>query len=211
MEFLLVYSISLIGLFFLIFNTFLFVTNKKVKRQVPKIFLYYLVLLSITEISCNLIGILKPNSNLFISHFYFGFQFICLSILYHKLIDNKLFKKAIVVIGVVQIVYLLSTYISNTDLFWTFHTYEIVSTSIILIIYILFFLIKNVDLDYKYFNFSIGLFLYLSSSIAIFLSGNLELVLCTQPYIDIWVLNSICYILFQLMVYREYLYLKKLD
>ena len=51
--------------------------------------------------------------------------------------------------------------------------------------------------------------LYLSCSIAIFLSGNLELVLIEKPYIDIWVFNSIFYIVFQIFIFREYLFLKR--
>ncbi len=66
---------------------------------------------------------------------------------------------------VLQTTYLLVTYLTNNDLFWVFNTYEIVSTSIILIAYSLYFIFLNLELKHKYFNFSIGLILYLSSAV----------------------------------------------
>lgn len=209
MNFLLVYSISIIGLIFLIINAFLFNTNKKVSKKVSKVFLWYLILLSVIEFSCNAIGILKPNANFFISHFYFGFQFVFVSLLYYKLIRNVLIRKLIATIAIVELGYLLSFYVINPEKFWVFNTYEIISTSVILVIYALYFLFVNLELQHKYFNFSIGLILYLTCSITIFLSGHLELVLCEEPYIDIWVFNSLFYIVFQIFVYREYLFVKR--
>jgi hypothetical protein len=48
----------------------------------------------------------------------------------------------------------------------------------------------------------------LCSSI-IFMSGNLELVFFYEPYIDIWVFNSILYIIYQLLVFKEWKTLTK--
>jgi len=168
-----------------------------------------LLLLSIIETSCNIIGFLKPNANLFISHFYFVFQFTCLSCLYYQLFKDKIIKSIIVCVYIVQLLVLIWTYYSDFQLFWNFNVYEIVSCSVILVIYAVLFLLKNLEKEHMYFNFSIGLILYLSCSIAIFLSGNLELVLYENPYIDIWVFNSLFYIIFQFFVYREYLFVKK--
>lgn len=211
MKFLLVFSISLVGLLFLFVNVFVFFTNKKIQKNVSKVFLGYLLSLAIIETFCHVIGILSPNSNLFLSHIYFGFQFVFVSILYYKLIDNYLIKKAIVTIGTLQILYLSYTYLTDTELFWKFNTYEIVSSSVFLILYTVIYVFKNLESQHKYYNFSIGLFFYLMTSITIFLSGHLELVLLEDPYIDIWVFNSLFYILFQYFIYREYLFLKKME
>lgn len=200
--------INLCGLLFLLINTYLFTKNKQVRNSVSKIFILYLVMLSIIEISCNIIGTLNPNSNFFLSHLYFGFQFVLLSILYYNLILNKIFKKNIIVITIIQSIYLIGFYIINKEAFWNFNTYEIISTSFILIFYAQYFLFQNIEKTHKYFNFSIGLTIYLSCSIAIFLSGSLDLVLCEEPYIDIWVFNSIFYIVFQYFIYKEYLFVK---
>lgn len=208
MKFLLVYSVSFIGLFFLIFNAIIFNTDKIVRKKVSKIFLWYLISAAIIEFSCNAVGILFPNFNLFISHLYFGFQLIFLSALFYHLISNKLMRKLIVLIAIAQLSYLSYMYLNKPELFWTFNTYEIVSTSFILIVYAVYFIFNNMELIHKYYNFSIGLILYLSCSIAIFLSGKLELVICEKPYIDIWIFNSLFFILFQYFIFREYLFVK---
>lgn len=211
MKFLLVFSISLVGLLFLVVNVVLFFSNKKVRKKIANVFLVYLLTLVIIEVFCHAIGFLSPNSNLFLSHIYFGFQFVFVSILYYKLIGNYLVKKAIVAIGILQVLYLSYTYLTDTELFWGFNTYEIVSSSVFLILYAVLYVFKNLELEHKYYNFSVGLFFYLMTSITIFLSGQLELVLLQDPYIDIWVFNSLFYILFQYFIFREYLFFKKMD
>ena len=95
-------------------------------------------------------------------------------------------------------------YVSNPSLFWKFNEYEIIATSLILVFYALYFIYKEIDKVHYYYNFSIGLILYLLCSISIFLYGNLELVLIEDPYIDIWIFNTIFYIVFQFMIFREY-------
>jgi hypothetical protein len=95
-------------------------------------------------------------------------------------------------------------YFSDPSLFWKFNEYEIIATSFILVFYALYFIYKEINKIHYYYNFSIGLVLYLLCSITIFLSGNLELVLIEDPYIDIWIFNTIFYILFQFMIFREY-------
>ncbi|WP_048331041.1 hypothetical protein [Bizionia psychrotolerans] len=209
MDVLYVFLFSLVGLFFLLFNTILFVTDSAVNKKVFKVFLVYLISLLIIEITCHIIGYLYPNLNLFISHFYFIFQFTFLSILFHKLFKEKIIKQIIVSVFIVQILILAYIYYLNPELFWSFNIYEIVSTSFILVVYALLFIIKNFEKQHNYFNFSLGLILYLCCSITIFLSGNFDLVLFRDPYIDIWVFNSLFYIIFQYMIYREYLFFKK--
>lgn len=198
------FLISLIGLFFLAFNTVIFIKNKTVRKKVSNIFIFYLIALLVTEICCHCIGYLKPNSNFFLSHFYFNFQFIFLSVLYFTLFKSKKVKKAIIFIGLCELCIIGSTYFVKPALFWEFNTVEIISTSTVLIGIALLFIYKNFERVHDYFNFSIGLIMYLMCSIFIFLSGNTELVFMEEPYLDIWVLNSVFYIFFQFMIYKEY-------
>ncbi|WP_188467060.1 hypothetical protein [Bizionia arctica] len=118
-------------------------------------------------------------------------------------------KKAILVILVLQLLILSWIYFSDFQLFWDFNLYEIVSCSSILVLYALLFIFRNFEKEHKYFNFSVGLILYLICSVSIFTSGNMELVLWEEPFVDIWIFNSIFYILFQYMIYREYKFLTK--
>ena len=204
MDYLFSFSISALGLLFLVINMLLFIKNKAIHKKVSKIFLSYLVALTFIEILCHIIGFLSPNSNQFISHFYFIFQFVFLSLLYYQLLDNKMIKRSILLILGLQSIILFSIYASNFQLFWEFNIYEIVSCSSILVIYALLFIFQNFEKEHKYFNFSVGLILYLICSISIFTSGNMEMVLWEKPFIDIWIFNSIFYILFQYLIFREY-------
>lgn len=202
------FSLSLVGLFFLICNTILFFTYKKVREKTKKIFLWYLFSLCIVEITCHVIGFLSFGNNFFISHFYFYFQLIFISLLYKDLIPNQIIKKIILIVLVLQTIILAGMYFNNPNSFWQFNVYEIISISLILIIYALYYIFSNLSTEHNYFNYSIGLVLYLACSITIFSSGNLELVLCKEPFIDIWIFNVIFYIIFQIFILKEFLSLK---
>lgn len=205
---LIVFSLSLVGLFFLICNTILFFSNKNVREKTKKLFLWYLFSLCVVEITCHIIGFLSFGNNFFISHFYFYFQLIFISLLYKDLIANQTIKKIILIVLVLQTLILAGMYFKNPNSFWEFNVYEIISISLILIIYALYYIFSNLSTEHNYFNFSIGLVLYLACSITIFSSGNLELVLCKEPFIDIWIFNIIFYLIFQIFILKEFLYLQ---
>lgn len=202
------FSLSLSGLFFLILNTFLFFKNKQVHEKTEKTFLWYLFSLCVVEIICHLIGFLYFGQNFFVSHFYFYFQLLFLSILFKKLISNTILKKVIWTVLIAQTVILASMYLKDPNSFWNFNNYEIISISIILILYALYYIFSNLSTEHRYFNFSIGLILYFACSVTIFSVGNLELVLCEDPFIDVWIFNIIFYIIFQIFIFKEYLFLK---
>ncbi len=209
------FAVSFIGLFFLYINTVLFLKDKTVNKKVAKVFLLYLFTLAIVETICNSIGVfsyllelLKPEANFFVSHFYFGFQFIFLSYLFYILIDSKRIKKIILTVFCVEMLLLLYSYISEPAIFWAFNTFEIISTSLILATFAFTYIFLNLEKEHEYFNFCIGLIMYLMCSMAIFMSGNTELVFLTEPYIDIWVLNSVFYIVFQYKIFSEYKFFK---
>jgi hypothetical protein len=200
----LVFSVSLVGLFFLIINSFLFAKKLVGKDNLYRTLTLYLITLSVVEIFCNVIGILKPNSNLFISHFYFNFQFLFLSFFFYKLFKNKLLKKAIIITIFVFWIILFRQYYFNTALFWQFNLFEILAISFILISYSLIHLYNTLGEEKKYFYFAIGLVMYLLCSSIIFMSGNLELVFYNDPYIDIWIFNSLFYIVYQCFIFKEW-------
>ncbi|MFV0566293.1 MAG: hypothetical protein ACK5NB_10735 [Flavobacteriaceae bacterium] len=211
------FIISFIGIGFLYANTALFFKDNSVQKKVSKVFIVYLLALSVIETVCHgiglfsyIFGMLRLDANFFVSHLYFIFQFVFLSYLFYGIIKNKRIKNTIVIVFFVEMVLLAFSYISNPGLFWQFNTFEIVSTSFVLITYAFTFIFLNIDKVHKYFNFCIGLILYLLCSASIFMSGNTDLVLFSNAYIyiDIWVLNSIFYIVFQYKIYQEYRFLK---
>jgi hypothetical protein len=204
----LVFSISLVGLLLLIMNSILFLSRLSGKGKLYLTLTIYLIALSVVETFCNIMGFLNPNSNLFLSHFYFNFQFLFLSFFYYKLFKTKILKKLVGVTFIVVWIVLAVQYYLNPALFWQFNLPEILSISFILIIYSLIHLYNSLGEEKRYFYFAIGLIMYLLCSSIIFMSGNLELVFWQDPYIDIWIFNSLLYIVYQLLIFKEWKLLK---
>lgn len=98
-------------------------------------------------------------------------------------------------------------YLNNLDLFWQFNLFEIAFISFVTIGYTLIHLYKNLGEAKNYFYFTIGVSTYMLTSCIIFLSGNIELVFFEEPYIDIWVFNSLFFIAYQYLIFKEWRYL----
>lgn len=207
---LLSFIISIVGLLFLFVNSLLFLKTRKGKRITYQYLTFYLAILFIVELACNIIGILKPNSNFFLSHYYFIIQFIVLSLFFYQIFDNKKLKNFIffnlIVVGFI----LAYQYYNNPKLYWEFNVLEIGLTSSLLVVYCIIHFYRHLKFSFDYFYFCFGLTFYLTSSMLIFLSGNTTLVFFEEPfYCDIWVFNSLFYILYQYLIFKEWKYLNK--
>lgn len=212
-EFLLGFAISLIGLFFLFFNSISsLIIRKKVKLMTFNFFSTYLLIMAIIELFCHVLGVLKPGSNIFISHFYFNFQFLIISIFFLQLFKkNTRVKNWILRIMILVFLIVAFSFALNKELFWKFNLVEIGATTLALVGFIAYYFYDTMEHDVEDFhNFFGGLIVYLLSSSLIFLTGNEELVIIKDPYyIDIWVFNSLFYITFQFFVFREIQYFRK--
>lgn len=203
-------SISIIGLLFLLVNAIIFYSTKKGKESAYQFLTFYLILLFLIEVLCHYIGITKPNSNFFLSHYYFNAQFILLSCFFYHLFEEK-WMKMIVRVNVVLIFLILGfQYTINTELYWKFNPLEIGLTSSILLAYCCFHFYKHLKSSYKYFYFCLGIVFYLSCSMFIFLTGNTSMVFFKEPfYFDIWLFNSLFYLFFQYLIYKEWVFLNR--
>lgn len=200
------FIISLVGLFFLLFNAIKFYSTCKNRDVLYRILTTYLILLFCVELFCNIIGFLYPGANFFLSHYYFIFQFITLSLFFYKSFSNKILKRIVVTVFTFVLLFLSVQYYTTPSIYWKFNLIEIAITSIPLLFYALYFIIsnlKNVKHDYSY--FCNGLAVYLASSASIFLSGNTDSVIFTEPFVlDFWFFNSLFYILYQFLIYKEW-------
>ncbi|WP_148868240.1 hypothetical protein [Tenacibaculum adriaticum] len=181
----------------------------KKRNKLYKTVTAYLVILFFVELLCNLIGYLKPGENSFLSHFYFNSQFLLLSIFFRELFIDITLKKIVIVSYVTITLLITAGYVLNPKIFWQFNLFEIVSTSALLVIYGFIHLFNTLNNKKEYFYFSIGLILYLICSSLIFMSGNYQLVFIEDPYIDIWIFNTFFYILFQFLIFKEWLFINK--
>lgn len=203
------FSISLIGLLFLLINAILFFYSRKGKDKVYLYLMLYLMIQFVVELCCNIIGILYPNENFFLSHYYFIIQFILLSFFFSNVLLNLFLKKLVYVNLILVLLSLGFQYAETPSLYWKFNNYEIGVTSLLLIFYSIIYFYENISNTYIYHYFCMGLTFYLTSSCLIFLTGNTQLVFSTEPvYLDIWIFNSLFFILFQILIFKEWKILK---
>ena len=205
------FLVSLVGLFFLLVNSILFCKTRKNKNAHYYILMVYLIGLFVNELLCNIIGFYAPGSNFFLSHYYFIFQFIILSIFFRGLFSNAILKKAILILLILVLILLAIQYSRTPELYWQFNLFEIGVTSALLVLYALIYLTQNFEnVKSNYMYFSNGLIIYLVSSSTIFLSGNSDSVIFTEPFLlDFWFFNSLFYILYQFLIFREWKILNK--
>lgn len=102
-------------------------------------------------------------------------------------------------------------YFLRPQLFWEFNLFEISYISFAIIGYTLIHIYNNLGENKKYFYFTIGLSTYMLSSSLIFLTGNIELVFYENPYIDIWVFNSLFFIVYQILIFKEWRYIRQVN
>ncbi|KAF2327235.1 hypothetical protein [Flavobacterium daemonense] len=115
-------------------------------------------------------------------------------------------KRIMVIVFVSVLLFLGYQYYSKPSLYWGFNLVEIAITSIPLLFYAVYFIISNFKKHkHNYFYFCNGLIIYVTSSAGIFLSGNSDSVIFTEPFLlDFWFFNSLFYILYQFMIYKEW-------
>lgn len=207
--FFLAFSISAFGLFLLLINTVLFLLTRKhfKNNKLYNALLLYLVIYFLIELTCNTLGFLQPNSNIFVSHFAFNLQYLILSMFFYKLFKTSAMKKLIVVLFILFFIANTIYYSSDFSLFWQFNLFEIAFISFVTIAFTLIHLYESLGEEKKYFYFTIGVSTYMLTSCLIFLTGNIELVFIENPYIDIWVFNSFFFIIYQFLIYKEWKYL----
>lgn len=204
------FALSVFSLFLLLINAILF--SSKVKKFNNKVYKYvaiYLIALFIVEFFCNIIGYLNPGANFYLSHFYFNAQFILLSLVFYRLFTNQKLKKLVIVNYIVITLIIVGMYLADLDSFWEFNLFEIAATSALLIIYSLIHLNNTLGRKKEYFYLTLGLILYVLCSSLIFLFGNYELVFIEDPYIDIWIFNTLFYIVYQVLIFTEWKYINK--
>lgn len=200
------FVVSLVGLFFLLANAIRFAVTCRNRDELYQIVTVYLVLLFGVELLCHIIGFLYPNSNFFLSHYYFIFQFITLSVFFYKSFSSKILKQIILAVFISVLLFLGYQYYMEPVLYWEFNLVEITITSVPLLFYAVYFIVSNLKTDkHNYFYFCNGLIIYVTSSAGIFLSGNSESIIFTEPFVlDFWFFNSLFYILYQFLIYKEW-------
>jgi hypothetical protein len=202
-------AISLVGLFLLIINCGLYLYTYSGKDRLYKSFTLYLIVLAFYETVCTVVGILKPGQNVYLVHYNFNFQFLLLSLFFYQILQGDFFKKMIIFNLLAVWLLLAIQYYHDPGLYWRFNIPEIVGISLLLICYALIHIYQNLGETKQYFYVSIGVVLFYLCGSIIFMSGNLDLVIWQKPYLDIWVFNSLFFIAFQILTFKEWRYVNR--
>lgn len=181
----------------------LFYLHKKQQDKSYKIMTLFLGLDAVNELVCHIYGILFPFENLIMAHTHYQLHFLFGSLLFYNLIATPV-KKAIIFITFFYYVFTIYDFYTNPLKLYSVNFTEVFVISLILITYSLYYLYTIIDKEQKYVYFTLGLMLYLTCSSVVFFSGNIELVLCQKPYIDIWIFNSIFMIIYQLLIWKDW-------
>lgn len=192
-----------LGYFILLINTILFLKGFSVNGKAFRIFVCYLIIMFLIQITASFLQYFKIN-NLFLSHFYFILQFVLLSFFYLNLDLNELQSK-IVKIGFVFCLLVLT--VQNTldsSLLLKFNLFEIFITSFLLIIYATFHLYNMLNKKREFYYVNFGILVYLFGSTVLFLVGNIINKLNDKFNDYTWLLNSALYVIYQLFILYEW-------
>jgi hypothetical protein len=189
----------LLGINFILFAIKL---NKKRPRSVY-IFTFYLLVMIVIQFFTNYLSNIGQN-NLYLSHYYFIFQFILLSLFYLEIINNSYQRKIIKIAIPFCLVVLGIQYFFNNDLYEKFNLLEIFITSFLIIIFSMFHFYNILNEKKRYYYLNTGILLYLFGSTVLFMSGNLISRLDLALSNILWILNSLLYIVYQIFILLEW-------
>ncbi len=144
-------------------------------------------------------------NNLFLSHFYFGLQYVFLSFFFLSILTNDFQKKVVKFMLAFCLILFSIQYTIKPELFFKFNMLEIFVTSILVIIYATFHLYNLLNERKKYYFITIGILIYLFGSTSVFLVGNLSILLSTKyEFASVWYLNVYLYVIYQLIIMYEW-------
>ncbi|WP_264559270.1 hypothetical protein [Flavobacterium sp. N2270] len=174
------------------------------KGRVFKIYAIYLFVVLIGEIISKVM-IYNGFENIVMSHYYFIFQFLLLSLFYLELINVNIQRKIIQISLLIIPVFLGIHYYLHPELIYKFNIIEVFITSFTLIIYATFHFYNMLSSDKKFYFINSGILVYLLGSTIIFLSGNV-LIVKDNPlnhFLNVVHINITLYLFYLLMIFIE--------
>ncbi len=193
------------GVFLLLVNTILFTSYYlKNKSKALKYFVIYLIITFVILFSSIIIVIVfDVKNNLFLSHFYFIFQFIFLSLFYKENYTKQQRNWVNVIFFIVSTVIIIQ-YINDFTLFNKFNLLEILLTSFPLIVYSIIHLYNSLSKPGKFMYINAGILIYLSVSSLIFILGNYISKIDSSIAFNVWFLNKVFYVGYLLLILIEW-------
>ncbi len=192
------------GFILLFINVILFYKshNRFTKIMAFKLIFTYLVISLIFSLNNERMNYFRIN-NLFLSHFYFIFQFVLLSAFYLLLL-NKRQKRFVIIIYFIVLSILGGQYMLKPKELFGFNLFEVFITSFPLVIYSVIHLYNSLTSKGVFLYFNAAILIYISSSTLIFFLGNYLAIFEQKVVINIWFIHKILYLVFLILIFLEW-------
>jgi len=176
--------------------------NKKATAY--KVFTLYLVVSFIISTTAFILAKQKIG-NLYLSHAYFIFQFILLS-LFYRLIFKSNQKKYVFIVIVLVCLILAIQYAYQPNLFFHFNLFEIFITSFPLVVYATIHLYNSLNQTNDYLIINSGILIYITCSTLIFILGNYISYEDMNADVkrNIYLINKILYVVYLILILLQW-------
>jgi len=200
-----------IGYILLFINCILLGKNICRKTKPVKVFLIYNLVMLLVQMISKVLFTLKMN-NLFLSHFYFIFQFLILSYFYYILLDVPFQKRVVKIVSAITLLVLCIDYAWKPELFFSLNLLEIFVTSLPVVIYAAFHLYNLLNKQHYFYYTTVGILIYLYGSTFLFLSYELIMIAIEKEAgVYTWFLNIFLYVVYQLFILKDLLKTKRYE
>ena len=200
-----------IGYILLFINCILLGKNICRKTKPVKVFLIYNLVMLLVQMISKVLFTLKMN-NLFLSHFYFIFQFLILSYFYYILLDVPFQKRVVKIVSAITLLVLCIVYAWKPELFFSLNLLEIFVTSLPVVIYAAFHLYNLLNKQHYFYYTTVGILIYLYGSTFLFLSYELIMIAIEKEAgVYTWFLNIFLYVVYQLFILKDLLKTKRYE
>ncbi len=192
-----------IGYFVLAVNTFLFFKSYRQKSIAFKIIPFYLLYCLLIQVRSSYLSI-QGIPNLYLSHYYFVGQFLFLSFFYKEILKSQIKKRVVnLFLSTIPIVIII-LYIINPLDYFKFNLVEVIITSIPIVLFSIFYFSENLNSSKKFIYLNCGIFIYLISSTFLFSVGNIINSSLSSFKKNVWILNAILYVIYQILIFIEW-------
>lgn len=194
-----------IGYILLFINCIFLAKNISKKTKPVKVFFIYNLVMLLIQMTSKVLFTLKMN-NLFLSHFYFIFQFLILSYFYYILLEVPFQKRVVKIVSAITLLVLCIDYAWKPELFFSLNLLEIFVTSLPIVIYAAFHLYNLLNKEHYFYYTTVGLLIYLYGSTFLFLSYELIMIEIEEVAgVYTWFLNIFLYVIYQLFILKDLL------
>ncbi len=199
--------IKYLGILLLLINFILFTKSHRHYKNLMAfniLYIYIIISLSLLTIT-NVFNELKIR-NLYLSHFYFIFQYVLISIFYIILFRNNDQRRFIQILFILVILTLGIQYVIYPLNFFKFNLLEIFLTSFPLTIYSIIHLYNSLTKKGVYLYFNAAILIYITATTLIFILGNYITGVEIDKTIarNIWFIHKILYLAFLTLILLEW-------